>query len=285
MVDSAGNMKYAAATLIMLSIAAVGSAQPIFAQPIDYSCPRTYAGDGGRLLDLVERTSGAWRVDDAVPFVDSLGRFWRLVCSYRDPATPGAPELEAAVYWVDLPHEDGRVILEDACEDGPAPEGIVRSRSRQAKALAALPADGANQRLAREMLAAAEAVAAPCPGTPGAPRICSVWRVTELYAGENQRVCTWRQGSETPDPNDAFRYVYRSECQFRSFTTIGSVKRVADGQFERSYLNPYGRRTRVVYRGDFEGRGVVRGEFSWISAEGDRSPNLPFEGRCLDGEE
>ena len=86
-------------------------------------------------------------------------------------------------------------------------------------------------------------------------------------------------------PGDDFRYVSRSECRFRNFTTLGSVTRVAEGQFERSYVNPYGQRSRVVYRGDFEGGEVVRGEFHWISAEGDRSPDLPFEGRCLDGEE
>ena len=79
--------------------------------------------------------------------------------------------------------EDGRVILEDACEDGAAPEGVVRSRVRQAKARAAQPASNANLALAREMLDAVESMAAPCPGTPGAPRICSLWQVTELYAG------------------------------------------------------------------------------------------------------
>ncbi len=273
-------MRCAATTVVLLALATAG-----FAQPIGFTCPPTYAGDGGRLLSLVERPSGVWRVDDAIPFVLGHGRFWRLVCSYRDPALPEAPEMEAVVHWVEVPHEDGRLILEAACSDGPVSEGVLRSRDRQAKARVAQPANGANRRLAREMLAAAEEVAAPCPGAHDAPRICSSWEVTELYAGEHQRHCTWSQGSEPPDSSDAFRYLYRSECRFRGYVTTGSVSRVAKGQFERTYLNAYGRNSRVVYHGDFEAAGPVRGMFNWISADGDRAPDLPFEGRCLDGEE
>ena len=274
-------MRSLGAIIGFLLFASVGSGQPI-----EYSCPASYGGDGGRLLQLVDRTSGSWRVDAAVPFVESRGRFWRLVCSYHDPAAPGEPEMEAAVYWVEQPHEDGRVILEDACQDEPAPEGVLRSPLRQAKARFSQQGSAANLRLAREMLDATEAIAAPCPGTPGAPRVCALWQVTELFAGEeNQRVCTWMQGAEPPQPGDEFRYVYRAECRFRSFVTKGAVARVAEGQFERSYVNPYGQKSRVIYRGDFEQGTTVRGEFHWISAEGDRSPDLPFEGRCLDDED
>lgn len=246
------------------------------ARPIDYRCPPSYAGDGGRTLVLIARTTGVWRVDDPVPFVFGQGRFWRLVCSYRDPAAP-ADEMEAVAHWVDVPHEDGRLILEDVCADGEPPAGVVRSRGRQAKARAALPDSAPNRRLARELLAAVEAAAPPCPGTPGAAPVCARWEVVEVYAAEQRRLCTWAQG-----PDEAFRYLYRSECRFGGFFTSGTVKRIDEGLFERTIERVDGTTTRYLYSGDFESGGRVSGRFRWISSESQRGPEMDFQARCVE---
>ncbi|HEX9731920.1 MAG TPA: hypothetical protein VGG06_08005 [Thermoanaerobaculia bacterium] len=257
-------------------------------RPIDYRCPATWRGDDGRdLVLVVERTTGVWRVDEPVPFVLGSGRFWRLVCSYRDPAAPAAGEVEALVHWVDVPHEDGRMILEDVCADAEPgaepPAGVVRSRGRQAKARA-VPAGAAAVRLAREMLAAVESAAPPCPGTPGAPRVCGRWEVEEVHGGDRKRLCTWIQGTgegSAAEPDAAFRYLYQSQCRFGGFLTSGTVARVAAGRFERA-LETFDGTLRYVYEGDFEGGGPLSGRFHWVSPDGVHSPEMDFHGRCVE---
>lgn len=266
-------MRYAALLALLLAASPAGGAR------IEYRCPPTLNGDGGRPLVLVERPDGVWRVDDPVPFVLGQGRFWRLVCAYRDART--ADEVEAVVHWVSEPHEDGRLILEEVCADGELAAGALRSRRRQARAWASGP--GAAGRLAREMLAAAEAVALPCPGTPDAPRVCPRWEVEEIYDDSRRRLCTWTQGPSTvPDPDDVFRYVYRSECRFGGFVTSDHVRRIAEGRFERSFVSVDRRTVRFVYDGDFESGGRVSGRFRWISAEGEQSPEMRFTAHCVD---
>ena len=90
---------------------------------MDYQCPATLTDDDGRVLPLLDRTSGVWRVDEPVPFVAGLGRFWRRVCAYRDPEAPSG-FAEVSVHWVSHPHEDGRLILEGVCQEAPAADGV-----------------------------------------------------------------------------------------------------------------------------------------------------------------
>lgn len=253
-------------------------ATPAGARPIDYRCPPIYPADDGRTLVLVERSNGAWRVDEPVPFVLGQGRFWRLVCTYRDPRAV-ADGMEAMVYWAGDPHEDGRLILEDVCVDGDPDAGTWRSRRRQAKALSSGRGEAA-ARLAREMLAAAETVALPCPGAADAPRVCPRWEVEEIYVGGSRRLCTWEQVSSSPD--DAYRYVYRSHCRLGGFLTAGEVRRTDEGRFERSFTMADHRTVRYVYDGEFENGERVSGRFHWISPEGDQGPEMDFEARCID---
>lgn len=250
------------------------------ASGVDFRCPPSQPGEGGRPLPLVERPSGVWRVGDPIPFVFGHGRFWRLVCAYEG----GGEELEAVAHWVDRSHEDGRLMLEGLCTETPidGEAALLTSPERQAKVRATSSRGSPPLELARQMLAAVSRVAEPCPGTRDAPKICSSWRLDEWTTPRPSHCLLHQDTTGAAEDRGSHRYIYRAECFYGSFRVTGTFRRVAPGQFERTYENPFGQTVRVVYSGELETGGVIEGTFYRESESGERGTEHPFEARCLD---
>jgi hypothetical protein len=250
---------------------------------LGFECPPALAANDGTSLPLVERPDGVWRVGEAVPFIQGGGRFWRFLCAYE---AADRSVVETALYWAERPHDDGRPIVTGSCGEGSEDPRVLLSSRRQARVRLADPASEAQRQLGLDMLAAAEAVALPCPGTDDEP-ICPRWEVDEIHIrrapdGHEQEIvvkCVWRHRIE--EPLDRRRYIYDAECHIEesAWRRHGPVRRVAVGLWEREYWTRSPGGHAMTYRGDFS-ENEVRGRGHLRGPEGLLGDEFDFVGRC-----
>jgi hypothetical protein len=246
------------------------------AMELGYRCPATFTDDDGSVLSLVGRTTGVWRVDDAIPFVLGSGRFWRFVCAYT---APGLTEVEASVHWVELPDTEGREVLTGLCgQDNvtPAADGdeTLVSPTHQARVRVDAPSSTARRGLAAALLTAAEGKAVYCPevGPPG----CSRWQSTEFH-DHGTHSCTW----DLLDETEGFYFSYTLRCQVEGEEQATIRRAIRMGVDLYRLLS---QRTQnggfFVFQGDWTSESFV-GVAGRRSRDGELSQTVRFEATCL----
>ncbi len=258
-------------TLLLISPA------PAAAVELGYRCPAVFTDDDGTLRTLAPRTTGAWRVDEPLPFVLGSGRYWRFVCAY---VAPGIPEVGAVLHWVEVPDADGRALIAGTCGDPTPADGgevSVASPTYQAEVRIDAPSNTARGQLARDLLAAAEAVAAYCPGEE--PPVCARWQL-DIRLDEGTNRCIW----EIRPQSDGFFLSYNLRCESgrggMPATMRFRVWQIGTGLY-RLESHPTADGSIFVYRGDFA-QDLFEGAVGWRTPGGRMFNDLPFTARCLE---